>query len=101
MKLLTKELLEKLPTLYATENQKDPLVWVKFFYPDASWTWYGIAFDGADIFFGLVDGHEQELGDFSLKELQESRPGRFHLPIERDRYFEPRPLSVLQKEIER
>lgn len=99
MQLLTKELLKKLPPLYAMENEKDPTVWVKFFYPDASWTWYGIEFDGEDSFFGLVDGHYAELGYFSLKELQETRPGVFKLPIERDLYFTPCKLSVIQNEI--
>jgi len=54
MKLLTKELREQLPPLYACENDPDPLVRAKFFYPDFSWTWYAIEFDGEDIFFGLV-----------------------------------------------
>jgi hypothetical protein len=30
MKLLTKELLDKIPHLYATEGQEDPIVWIKF-----------------------------------------------------------------------
>ena len=94
MKLLTKELLEQLPPLYACENEKDPLVRAKFFYPDFSWTWYAIEYDGDDIFFGLVDGFEKELGYFSLKELTANR-GKLGLPIERDLYFEPCPLSSL------
>jgi hypothetical protein len=99
MKLLTKELLEKIPQLYATENEKDPTVWVKFFYPDAHWTWYGIEFDGEDIFFGYVVGHVPELGYFSLKELCETRAGTFHMPIERDISFTPCTLSALQRKV--
>ena len=38
------------------------------------------------IFFGLVYGHDKELGYFSLKEL-ESVKCSFGLGIERDRYF--------------
>jgi hypothetical protein len=56
MKLLTKELLKQLPPLYSQENEKDPMVICKFFYPDFSWTWYAIEFDGKDIFFGYVAG---------------------------------------------
>ena len=94
MKLLTKELLRQLPT-YGSLTEKDPIVWAKFFYPDSSWTWYAIAYDGKDIFYGLVDGFEQELGDFSLSELLSNR-GKLGCPIERDRWFEPCRLSELR-----
>ncbi len=96
MKLLTKEILQKLPALYSQENIKDPMVWVKFFTPDANWTWYGIEFDGEDTFFGYVIGLEKELGYFSLSELKKVR-GAFGLPIERDLYFEPTELSNVKK----
>ena len=42
--------------------------------------------------FGLVDGHEREFGYFSLPEL-ESVKGPLGLPIERDRFFDPTPIS--------
>ena len=100
MKLLTKEILQQLPKLGETQEQKDPLVIVKFFYPDFSWTWYGIEFDGEDFFFGLVDGFEKEFGTFSLKELRENR-GKLGLPIERDMFFKPIRLSQLKKQLER
>jgi hypothetical protein len=92
MKLLTKEILRNLPRLTETEGEKDPLVIVKFFYPDFSWTWYAIEFDGKDIFYGYVAGDYPELGYFSLSELQQHR-GKFCLPIERDMHFEITPLS--------
>ncbi len=94
MKLLTKEVLEKLPPLYSQENVKDPMVVCKFFYPDFGWSWYAIEFDGKDQFFGLVDGDEKELGYFSLTELLSNR-GKMGLPVERDLYFKPQPLSSL------
>jgi len=96
MQLLTQEIRAKLPVLYTNENVPDPMVWRKFFTPDSSWTWYGIEFDGVDTFFGLVDGFEQELGYFSLSELQSVR-GKLGLPIERDRYFKPCRLSEVKK----
>ncbi len=65
---------------------------VKFFYPDFGWTWYGVAWDGDDLFFGLVDGFEKELGYFRLSELLANR-GKLGCPIERDRYFTPAPVS--------
>jgi Protein of unknown function (DUF2958) len=94
MELLTKELREQLPPLYAQEHEADPLVICKFFTPDSSWTWYAWEFDGVDVFFGLVIGFEQELGYFSLSELQATR-GPLALPIERDLHFQPTRLSVV------
>src|SRR4051812_27540138 len=96
MKLLTQELLSKLPDLYSVENNPDPLVQVKFVQPDGSWTWYVIEFDGEDTFFGIVDGFEREMGYFSLSELQ-THHGSLGLPIERDLFFEPCPISQLPK----
>jgi hypothetical protein len=100
MKLLTEELLQKLPPLYATEQEKDPLVWAKFFYPDFSWTWYAIEFDGKDTVFGLVDGDFPELGYFSLSDLVSTR-GTRGCPIERDLFFEPCRLSALRTKLNR
>jgi hypothetical protein len=51
-----------------------------------------------DTFFGLVDGFEQELGYFSLKELEDTR-GPLGLLIERDMHFKPQPLSVVREGI--
>lgn len=93
--LLPKYVLEKLPKLYSQENNEDPMVQVKFFYPDLNWTWYAIEFDGEDTFFGLVDGEEKELGYFSLSELLNNK-GKMGLSIERDYNFKPTPLSQLQ-----
>ncbi len=94
MKLLTQEARKKLPQLYTTENDNDPVAQVKFFTPWSNWTWYATEYDGEDLFFGLVDGHERELGYFSLSELESVR-GPGGLTIERDRFFNPTPLSQL------
>ena len=95
--LLTKEIREKLPLLYANEELGlDALAHVKFFTPDSNWTWYASEFDGEDIFFGLVSGFEVELGYFSLAEL-ESVQGPMGLPIERDLYFEAKTLRELME----
>lgn len=95
MMLLTKENRRKLPALYATEYDKDPMVQVKFFTPWGNHTWYATEFDGKDTFFGWVVGQEKELGYFSLKEMEAVR-GPWGLKIERDRYFEPTPLSKVK-----
>jgi hypothetical protein len=102
MKLMTKEIEAKLPALYSQEKVKDPMVVAKFFDPAGSWTWYVIegSKEGDDtIFYGLVKGHEIELGNFSLNELQ-SFKGRFGLGIERDIHWRPRPLSEVRSALE-
>jgi hypothetical protein len=90
--LLPASVRTKLPPLYAVEKQPDPIVQAKFFTPDGHWTWYAIEFDGDDTFFGYVVGDFPELGYFSLSELETTR-GRLGLRVERDRHFEPVPLS--------
>jgi hypothetical protein len=99
MKLLTKALRKKLPPLYATEKDPDPVVICKFFTPDAQWTWYMIEFDGKDTFFGYVDRLYPELGYFSLSEVKSIR-GSLGLPVERDRWFKPCRLSEVKKRVE-
>ena len=96
MKLLTKEIISKLPKLYSQENNPDPIIQVKFFNPVGSWTWYGIEFSPEEgLFFGYVVGQESELGYFSLSEL-ESAKGPLGLGIERDLYWTPVPLSKVK-----
>lgn len=97
MILLTQANKKKLPRLYSQEHVKDPIVWVKFFTPWTKWTWYALEFDGKDLFFGWVCGHENELGYFSLSELKSIR-GPWGMKIERDMYFEPRPLSEVKRD---
>ena len=96
MKLLTNDVLKRLPKIGETADVLDPLLVVKFFYPDFSWTWYAIEFDGEDLFYGYVVGDESELGYFRLSELTENR-GKLGCQIERDRYFRPCRLSELTK----
>lgn len=99
-KLLTQEILKKLPPLYSTEDQGDNAEFVvKFFTPDANWTWYAKEYDPEEeLFFGLVDGFEKEWGYFSLEEL-ESITGAFGLPIERDMYWGPKKVWEVKKAI--
>ncbi len=95
MQLLTAEIREKLPALNSQENTDDPIAQVKFFLPHSNWTWYATEFDGQDLFFGLVQGLEEELGYFSLSELKSVN---FHgLEVECDLHFTPTPLSQLRQ----
>jgi hypothetical protein len=92
MKLLTKEIEQKIPPLYSQDgkNPEEVKITVKFFCPWNNWTWYvteGEYDPNQDtwMFFGLIRGQEIELGYFTLKELKSvSRKG---LKIERDMYF--------------
>jgi hypothetical protein len=107
-------LKEKLPALYSQEQEQDPTVIGKFFDPVGSWT--GYAYEGSPVdedgyydtdkpkvdylFFGLVVGHETEIGYFSLNELKAAKEGlrgMRALPIERDVYFKPSKLSEVKK----
>lgn len=96
MKLITRELAKKLPKLYETEHDplEDKVAVVKFFHPASNWTWYAIEFDGDDLCWGLVNGHEREFGYFSLRELSKI-VDRFGLRIERDIFFRPTKVKEL------
>lgn len=99
MKLLTNTIIKQLPPLYSQDGKGGKTIaYVKFFTPDSNWTWYGCSYDGEDKFFGLVDGHEKELGYFSLNELKSIR-GSLGLPIERDLYFKPKTLEEIAPEL--
>jgi len=108
MKLLSKEIREQLPPLYSQDGKGGKaVVYVKYFTPSSSWTWF--ATEGESVldesgkevdfkFFGLVEGHEKELGYFVLSELEEVR-GPMGLPIERDLHFKPKMLEEIAPEM--
>jgi hypothetical protein len=104
MKLLTQQIRKMLPPLYAQDGKGGKAVaYMKLFTPDGSFTWY--ITEGSPItddsgkevafhFFGLVDGHEKELGYVALSELESVR-GPMGLPIERDFWWEPKTLEEI------
>jgi len=109
--LLDAETRARLPELYSGEGQGlNALAVVKFFTPDAGLTWYASEGSEVDedgyydtdrekvdfIFYGLIAGHEIERGYFSLSQLEGVR-GSLGLPVERDLYFEPKPLRELKE----
>jgi hypothetical protein len=98
-KLLTDEVRRLLPPLYSQDDKGGQAVaYVKFFTPDAGWTWWATEFDGKDTFFGLVEGLCRELGYFSLSELEQVR-GALGLPVERDLYWKPKILAEIAPEL--
>ncbi len=94
MGLLTDDLRAKLPPLYSTEREPDPMVWMKFSIPAAGWIWYVVEFDGEDLFYGFVIGFEKELGYFRLSEL-EAVGVEVGIHVERDERFRPARLSQI------
>ena len=93
MKLLTKALEKKLPALHSATGK----AFVKWFTPDANWTWYVMEYDPkTGECFGLVDGLEKEFGYFTLNQVQEVR-GKFGLPVERDLLFQTTDVEELTK----
>ena len=100
MNLLTKEQEAQLPPIGSTENNPDPTVWVKWFTPDSSFTWYVTERDpNTGLCFGvtvnLASNQPWELGYFSQPEIESVRGG-LKLPVERDLWFKPQPLSQLE-----
>ena len=95
---------------------------IHFFFPGSNWDWYVSegSYVDADgffdtekekvdfLFFGLVNGHDAELGYFSLSELEKIRfpvsiyrghtqkvIGSFQYGIERDLHWTPQTLETL------
>jgi hypothetical protein len=91
--LMPADMVAVLPRLYETEGRPDAIVHLKWFTPDANWTWYVVEFDPEErLCFGLVQGHEREHGYFSLDEIEQLR-GPLGLRVERDLYWKPCSLS--------
>ena len=94
MMLLTqkiKKAFEKQSWRSTAENEaKDTKVICKFF-GGSRWTWYAVEWDGNDTFYGYVIsglGEDcDELGYFSLSELQNAKFPPFGLGTERDYHF--------------
>lgn len=92
---------DRMPSTITARLEPDPLVRVKLFNPTGAGTWYITGYDPETrLATGAADIHDFEIGDFSMAELVELRPvgtiagfGRFRLPLERDLYFTPCPLS--------
>ena len=112
VKLLSENDLVLIPKIYSQEEVADPLVYAHFFV--AGWNWYVTEFDGDDEFFGLVSGHELELGYFSLSKLETLRVSQkviacddpadggyrtfsIEVGVSRTSDWKPTPLSVVRK----
>ena len=99
--LMTKELSETIPALYANEDAEDydaVLSPAKLFSPFSQWTWYITEWDPkTGLCFGLVEGLEVELGYFSLEELAEVTVFGGVPAVERDLYWQPRTIGEIRR----
>jgi hypothetical protein len=104
MKLLTKEILKKLPPLRSQEDKASGEVTIPLkYFGGGACTWYATEYDPDErMFFGFVtlgDPQNAELGYFSLDELKGLRFPPFGLPIERDLHWDT--STTLQTVMER
>ncbi|MCY4580735.1 MAG: DUF2958 domain-containing protein [Chloroflexi bacterium] len=101
--LITKELGEKIPPLYANDGAENPdevKAVVKLFSIISHWTWYITEWDAnSGVCFGLVDGFESELGYFDLTELSEVVVAGTVPVVERDLHWDPTPLGEIRAAI--
>lgn len=97
MSLIPQHIINKIPNLYETENEEEKICYVKLFLPSSNWTWYIIEIDKSDnnTCYALVDGFEQELGYFTIREL-ENLKGLFGLKVELDTSFNTTKLSKIK-----
>ena len=100
-KLMTKELGDTIPALYANENVEDydtVLAPAKLFSPYGNWTWYVTEWDAeTGTCFGLVQGLDTELGYFDLTELAEATVFGGVPAVERDLYWKPTTLGEIRR----
>ena len=100
-KLMTKEVADTIPALYANENAADydsVLAPAKLFSPYSNWTWFITEMDPeTGLCFGLVEGFETELGYFSLDELAEATVFGRVPAVERDLYWQPKTIGEIRK----
>ena len=104
MKTITKEEINRLPPIGATEGQGEYAVaQAHWFSP--SWDWWATEYDPetGDL-FGFVHGFEDEWGYFSLVELEDAmkeRPlGLAQGGIERDLYWKPKTIAEIKERLE-
>jgi len=95
-KLIPKNLLNRIPKLYETEEQNNPIAYVKLFLDD--WTWFitEISIDNNICFGYVISPFGAELGYFSLEEIK-SIKGTLGIGVERDLSFKPTKLSIIKK----
>ncbi|RGW69579.1 DUF2958 domain-containing protein [Collinsella sp. AF11-11] len=95
--LMTVEIAKTVPGLYGQDGAEDPTVYAHYFSCVNGWDWWLLEFDGTDEAFGLVEGYDDELGYFSIKEMAELNRQMGFAAVERDEHFSPKPLSAVRR----
>ena len=99
--LMTKELGDAIPALYANEDAPDydaVLAPAKLFSPYSGWRWYITEWDReSGLCFGLVEGFETEIGYFDLTELSEVTVFGRVPAVERDLYWQPTTIGEIRR----
>ena len=89
MKLMTKEIQEKAEKQYDLGSDMEQIVVAKHFDAMGGWKWFLMNKKKDDSYcWGIVKGHEVEMGSFSIDELENIKLP-FGMGIERDTLFEP------------
>jgi hypothetical protein len=108
MLYISKELEKQIPPIRSQEDVEDPMVICKLFMPGTDWKWFVVEGEQTVteeqeddfLFFGLVHGHELELGYFLLSELLLAW-GPLGIGATLDKGFEQVPISVIRKRYSR
>ena len=103
MKLITKEIAQKLQAQYPHGNDLDvQKVIAKLFDPCSQWTFFLLNQnpENPDYIWAIVRGVELEIGSVSLKELEEIK-NVLGLPLERDKYFSEAPAVEVYDKLRR
>ena len=96
MTLFPEEIRRRLPSIDSQQSIPDPIALLKFYDTQGDWSWYVVAFDGHNTFFGLVLGCERELGFFFLTDFESTNKAAGFQRIRLDSSFEPKALSTIQ-----
>ena len=81
-----------------TEQVRELTPGAKFFTPMSNWTWYVMEWDAeSGLCYGLVQGADQEFGNFYLDELAEASGFGGLMLVERDCYWDPETLGEIME----
>ena len=103
--LMTKEIGDTIPALYANEHVEDydsVLALAKLFSPYTGWRWFITEWQAeTGLCFGLVEGFAVELGYFDLTELAEATIFGGVPAVERELHWKPKTLGAIRRESSR
>jgi len=95
MQLMTDAIAKTIPNLYEQDGLGDnATIFAHWFSPYTGWDWYCMEYDPTNgVCFGLVKGMANELGYWTVHELEEVNESYGFPLIERDLYWTPCKLA--------